>query len=422
MYSALILIAVLVFPADDRGGVQWERDYEKGLQKAKDLDIPVFLAFNMDGERANENTALTLYRDPEFIKRTRQFVCLIASKDSHESVEEVVDGQARQACSRFGSVSCEEHLKVEIRASKEYVGRDTVITPQHILILPSGMVVARKAYQASKNDLFKMMEMALKAVARAGKSGDSEELHRLQELKKQALERNADRRDAAIAELGRLPDPEARDALLDLCGSENMNATRLAAIDALATKGNYDALETVIACLKDRQNMVVMHAIVALEKLGLPEAVPVLTKMWNRKPKAIVAKEILRALAKCAPGDPEIRKMVHKAAETSKDSVIEWSAIVAIASLDGEPSDIEVLAKKMRDKSSNVRGLAAWSLGTLKRPEAVPILEGALESETSGDVRECIEAALRNIPIKSGPDDAKLANIVSRFFTEDIER
>ena len=420
MMLALMFAAFLALPAAD--GIQWERNFEQALEKAEKTGTPVFLAFNMDGEGANENTAHTLYRDPEFVKWTRDFICLIASSNTHEASEVVVGDEARQVCTRFGSVTCDEHLKVEIRASEKYVGRDTVIAPQHILIVPSGMVVARKAFQASKNDLFKMMQMTLKEVARAKQSGDGAEARRLQELKKQALERNADRRDAAISELGRLPDLEARDALLDLCGSANMNATRLAAIAALSTKGNYDALETLINCLKDRQSMVVTNAIVGLERLELPAAVAPLAKMWNMKPKAIVAKEIIRALAKCAPSDPEIRKLVHKAAKSSKDTVVEMSAIIAVSSLDGDPSDIELLATKMKDRSGNIRGLAAWSMGTLKMPEAIPVLEKTPQSEANGDVRECIEAALRNISIKSGPDDAKHANILTRFLTDDVKR
>ena len=48
------------------------------------------------------------------------------------------------------------------------------IAPQHLLITPKGQVLARKAYQASKNDLFHMMTLAEKELARQAGGGEDE--------------------------------------------------------------------------------------------------------------------------------------------------------------------------------------------------------------------------------------------------------
>ena len=420
--KTVVLVSLLFLPTSDTGGIQWERDYAAALEKASAENKPIFVAFNMDGEGANENAALKLYRTPKLVARSREFICLIASTSEHESRTEVIDGESREVCSRFGSVTCAEHLMVEIRASDAYVGKDTVIAPQHILLTPKGAIVARRAYQASLNDLFKMMDMAAREVAREASGGDSAELKRLKDLKLQAFERNAERRDAAISELGRLSDLEARNTLFSLVKPGKMDATRISAIDALATRGNYDALETLIDCLKDKNNLIVTHSIVALEKIELPPAVPPLMKIWKKKPKGLIAKEVIRALAKCAPADEEVRQLVYKAARSSKDSVVEMSAVVAMASLDCDPTGLDILADKLKERSGNVRGLGAWVLGALKLEEAIPILENALLTEGNAEVRECMEAALRNIPIKSGPDDAAFANMLPKFIMDDVAR
>src|SRR5690606_17783805 len=134
------------------------------------------------------------------------------------------------------------------KASDEFVGKDTVISPQHVLISPQGTVLARKAYQASLQEIFKMMTMAEKAVS---KGVDENESRRLKELMDQARERNSERRDPAIAELGGMANVQARDFLFELTEKNEMAATRVAAIDALASKGNYDALPVLEDLLKD---------------------------------------------------------------------------------------------------------------------------------------------------------------------------
>ncbi|MBI4879223.1 MAG: HEAT repeat domain-containing protein [Planctomycetes bacterium] len=415
----LILLSLLLAPGE---GVSWERDYKAAFEKAVERNVPVFLAFNMDGEGANDSTARSIYQDPEFVERSRDFVCLIASSAKHEARAETVDGAERQVCARFGSVTCEEHLKVEIRASEEFIGRDTVIAPQHLLITPSRRLLARKAYQASKDDLFKMMTLAEKELARLAGNEDQVEAARLRELKELALERNSERRGAAIVELGRMSNLEAHEMLFSLTDAENMDATRMEAIDALAVKGNYDALPVLSALLKDKSSMIVKHAIVALEKLELPIAVPDLMKLWKKNSKSTIAKEIPRAIARCAPDDPEVRESIYKAAKASQDSAVEESAIVAMAALKLDEEGIEILADKLKARSGNTRGLATWALGSSKLKEAAPILEKAKESETNANVRECMEAALRNLQIESGPDDPDFANMLRRFIEDDVER
>ncbi len=408
---ALILAAGMLAAATE--GITWEKDYDEAFAKAKERNVPVMLAFNMDGESANQSTADQIYRDPEFVARSRDFVCLIASTSRHAA--------AGGICSRFGAVTCDEHLKVEIKASDEFIGKDTVIAPQHLMITPARTVVARKAYFASKAEIVRMMRLAEKSMQTM--SDDDAEAKLLRELMERAQERNAERRGAAIAELGRMEHPAARDTLFKLTLPANMDATRMEAIDALATKGNYDALPVLLDRLKDKNNLVVKHAIVALEKLELPAAVPDLMRLWKKKPKSTIAREIIRALAKCAPADAEIQNLVLKSAKKSTDTVVELSSIIALVDLETKDDRaFELLREKVKDRNGNVRGLAVWCLGTMKEKDAIPVLEALAADESNAQVRVCIQAALRNIAIESGPEDSELANQLEQFLEEDIRR
>ncbi len=401
-------------------GVHWERDYDAAFAKAKERNVPVLLCFNMDGEVASDSTALRLYRDPAFVERSRDFVCLIASTETHETRAEAIGDEMIQACARFGALTCKEHLKVEIRASEEFVGKDSVISPQHVLISPGRLVLARKAYQASLQEIFKMMTMAEKAVS---KGVDEDETRRLRELMELARERNSERRDPAIAELGGMANVEARDFLFDLTEAREMAATRVAAIDALAQKGNYDALPILTDLLKDKSVQIVQHAIVAIEHLELPAAVPTLLKMWKRKPKTVLAKELPRALAKSSPHDERVREAILKELKRSKDQQVELATIVAAAELPDEDGEILArLEKKLGDRNGNVRGITVWVLGATKRKEAEPLLRELLEKDSNAEVRECIEAALRNMALEGKEEDAAFVRMFERFVTDDIER
>lgn len=399
-------------------GVAWETDYDAAFVHAKERAVPILLAFNMDAEVANDDTLKQVYQDAEFIKRSKDFVCLIASVSSHAPK----DGGDHPVCSRFGAVTCEQHQKIDIKARAEYVGKDTAIAPQHVLISPDRFVLARKAYFASKSELLDLMTLAEKAVRRGtGSGGASPDAARVKDLVVGAQDRNAERRRPAIAELGRFASPDARKALFELCDPTHMDVTRVDAIDALATRGNYDALPIVLALTKDKSVQVVKHAIVALEKLELPDAVPPLLKLWRARPKATVGREIIRALASCGKTNAEVQDVVRKAT-SSDDTVVEQSAIIALTSLPPDAATNEVLAKKLADRNSNVRGLAVYSIGKLRIPALKATLKERLPDESDTNVRSAIEIALAAYDFTGKGDEPRLYGLSGRFLEEDVTR
>ena len=98
----LLPLALLLLQGASAERIVWRGDLESALAKAKAEKLPILIAFNMDGEGANDTMVSEVYRDAKVVGRSRKFLCLVASKFDHDPVKE----GDRSVCSRFGSVTC----------------------------------------------------------------------------------------------------------------------------------------------------------------------------------------------------------------------------------------------------------------------------------------------------------------------------
>lgn len=415
MFGTWLLVAVL--GAD---GVKWEAEFDAAFEAARQRSVPVLIAFNMDHESAND-ALIKIYRDAEFGKSAGECVCLIASAFTHEAT---ADGH----CSRFDGLTCAQHQAIEKKARKTFLGTEEAIAPQHLLVTPDRKILSRRAFAIDASGLTKLIKMAARALRTqsadvAASGGDRAEPSapgvptgaEIAELIAKAKDRNAETRAAAISELGRIDDLRARDALIGLLDPKSMDATRAEAIAALATRGNFDALEPIIARLKDTNTMVVRAAIRGLGKLGLPGGAKALIDLGKKKLLTLVASEIPLALAECDPKAAEVRAFIEKAC-ASKDDAIVIGGLRALAKLEATPKTTKILRAKIDDSSTNVRGAAVWAIGTVRESSLVDELQSLAREETSLDVRQCITAALRNIASTAKePFDPELDGLLAKF-------
>ncbi len=403
-------------------GVAWETNLEAAFAQAKERNVPVLICFNMDNESAND-ALVSVYRDPEFGTKSGDCVCLIASAFSHP------DAKADASCPRFDGVTCEQHKTIEKAARKAFIGSDEVVAPQHILVAPDRHVLIRRAYSIDKSGLLKLITMATSALHTgktvevdhgASPTGDDPQLptvsaSHIAELIDAAKDHNAERRKPAIQELGRIDDLRARDALLALLDPKTMDDTRCDAIDALATKGNYDALLPIAARLKDSNTIVVQRAIAGLGRLELPAGVKPLLDLSKKKLVSMIACEIPSAMVDCDRDSPEATAFIKKAC-SNKDDAIVIGGLRALAKLDSDADSRKILGQKLADSSSSVRGMAVWVIGTNCERSFEDKLKALAEKETNLDVRTCILAALRNLSSTAEkPYDAELDNLLPRF-------
>jgi len=116
--------------------ILWQRSLEDALALCKTTGAPLLVAMNMDGESASERITKENYRDPEFVKLTRSFVCVIGSVFRHNLRDHDEQGR-RIPCPRLGEVTCGEHIALEPILFEKYLGGER-IAPRHALILSDG--------------------------------------------------------------------------------------------------------------------------------------------------------------------------------------------------------------------------------------------------------------------------------------------
>src|SRR5689334_16090204 len=123
-------------PRSDPRQILWQRSLDDALAMCKSTGAPLLVALNMDGESASERITKENYRDPEFVKLTRPFVCVMGSVFRHNLRD--YDEQGRPIlCPRLGAVTCGEHIALEPLLFEKFLGGER-IAPRHALILPDG--------------------------------------------------------------------------------------------------------------------------------------------------------------------------------------------------------------------------------------------------------------------------------------------
>jgi tetratricopeptide (TPR) repeat protein len=118
--------------------IHWQRSLEDALALSQAQGRPILVALNMDGESASERIVREQYRDPEFVRQTRAFVCVVGSLFRH-SARDFDDRGVRIACPRLGEVTCGEHIALEPLLFERFLGGER-IAPRHALVGVDGSV------------------------------------------------------------------------------------------------------------------------------------------------------------------------------------------------------------------------------------------------------------------------------------------
>ena len=150
MLRSLSLLAVSVAASVLPGSaadIQWSPSLDAALEAAAAEEQVIFIAVNMDGERANDQMAKKVYKDRKIKDLAEGTVNLIASADRHRK-----SGK----CPRFGCESCEQHRFVDISVREEILkpsATGAVIAPQHVFCAPDGSVLLSVPYEVSVSEL-----------------------------------------------------------------------------------------------------------------------------------------------------------------------------------------------------------------------------------------------------------------------------
>lgn len=418
MLSTLLAVSLALPAVGD--AVAWESDFDQAFQKALTRGCPVLICINMDQEWANDELANKVYREPEFVARSKTYVCLAASVFDHPSAG--APGQ----CSRFVGISCAAHRKIEIKARGKFIGGSVAIAPQHIIASPKGELISREAYFVGREALYEQLDSVFAADGSllefeslpTPKPGTAPgrgvtvgvPLLTLKELRERIPTEVQSEQFNLISDIGKLDRMTSVRMFTEVARHDGAaTALKKSAIRRLGKKGSYDTLDVLLELLEHEEIGIRISAAEGLELSELPEATEPLLGLLGRRPTEQLKCTALRAVGACGGADPRVQKALKSGLRDSTDSVRCSSALglgYAVGAIlrpgsEAKPTDakqpIRLLTRALGDKEWQVRGAAAYALGVARVDEAREELQEMFTEDRSSKVRGCAGAAIRNL-------------------------
>jgi hypothetical protein len=368
--------------------IDWEADYDETLKAAKADGKPIFVAFIMDNESANDQVAQTHFHDKEIVEMSRKFHCLICSIGTHGAT-------SNDKCQRFGKITCTNHQNCEMKARTAYIQSSQASAPQFIFVKPDGQgILVRSVWLIGPAELLKKMKLAL-GYNDPSKAGDEAKRQReeVDRVIAEADGKNAVKRASALAALSTLDDPRIIEFLVKQTAEGVDEPRRVEAIDAMGKRGNAKSLPVLLKLLQSGSIQIRNHATIALEKLGMMEAGPGLFAAAKKEQKANVKGNMIRALAVCDPKPQPHLEMIT----TMIASGPQVERLHAIrASLDVPINDAlkKALMTAAKDDTSRIRAAAFYALARRQVKEALPLMEKAVPQEKVKDAKALIESSV----------------------------
>lgn len=395
----LLLAAPLVVwtAADFTGeGIVWERDWDAAFSRAAAEGKVVFLAVNMDGEKANDVLATKTYHDELLLPLAARTVNLAASRFEHGG----------KTCSRFEGLSCPDHQKSDVAARGKYLkaGLDgQVIAPQHLWVDGAGKVLLSVSYSVTAQELAWCFVTAIQRVdpksdvkmpssARAPRrlvidgvaGGETVRPLTEEELEKvlDALQKGGfgGNRAELVTSLLATDHPDAVEAVAkELAGFglrngrgrggqvegflEQMEALRRALVHRIGVVSPASFWEAIAESIEDEDPRMRTEVAAALEQLGAPEALKIARKAFVAEKDQRAKQDFLRAVGACGREDSGARKIILQHVK-DKDAGIRRNALYAAGSFAADKDAAEALraafdSTDALDSQAALLGLAA---------------------------------------------------------------
>jgi len=444
-FAALAFAAALLAPLRSAGpaaapAIAWAASLAAAKERAEAEQKPLFIAINMDGERANDTLADEVYRDKAIVALAATTVNVVASTGQHGKAE----------CPRFGAVTCAQHQDVEVKVRHGVlnVTSGPVVAPQHVFLHPDGKVLLSVPYEVRAGELEWCFHEAWRRVdpaysgkpsARAQKPGrlviegvaaSSEAAPvtraRALELIKE-LRKGTGQHHELLYELARADEPEARDELRQfLRQGPQMGADgtigrdwRPPLLRWLGDVGPASSAELIVDFVGSGEVQLRHEAIVALEQLAAPEALGELMQQLRKEKEPRVRAALLRAIGACGAKDSKARGALVKAAK-DKDAGLRRAALLALGWLEPHEQSDGALAAGFAAADPSERAAAALGMALSRAPRWIAVLEPvagapATPAELQATAALCLEV-LRGAPY------ARLAAELTRVADDGVAR
>ena len=331
--------------------IAWESDFDEAFAMAARRNVPVFIAFGSDNEPVCETLATSLYRNREVVKKSRDFVCLIASPDTHAE---------SGPCPRYGHGSCCAHQAIEIKARERYIRSRIAVAPQHLFCAPDGTLVARREYALSKSDLLGMMRDARRSVRLVTELAQDATLE-----ERFAAITDPIARHGLIADALRSGGDGGLDQVLALAASmadQRKPDNLMLVLDGIGFARHESTAPLAVDHLAHSASRVRNHAAVALELIRSKDALPAILDALDRERSPAVRKNLLRAAGACAHGAPDVAELLLETARRGK-ALHRRNAILALRYFGDDATVAERLVEQTeRERSTEIREVAAFTL------------------------------------------------------------
>ena len=404
--------AILTTTLSVQGQIEWADSLDAALAKAKAEKRVVFIALNMDGERANDQMVNDHYKDPVLVKLSRESANLFCSTDDHAK-----SGR----CPRCKGPSCSWHRTNDYQVRRQILkveGDIAVVAPQHLFVGPDGEVISSASYFITKGELEWMWVQAIKKLRPDFVYKPSDRMRAPGQLKKGDVDKTEMKdkpptpeevekalRDvkkmgpasSAVADWARLfRDVRAKSRILirsenkkamdwvkaTLRSYDRLRGTMIEDIGNLSPKSWAPVIEEYLG---DKVGSTRLNTVIALEKLANPKSVKALRKFAkdeNDEDDEEILGRAYRAMAACGPTNRTVIKSVTKAAKSSKATLVRAHAVIGAGRLEDRKAIKQCLLAALKDKSPKVRSTAAYVIAIRQDEDMLTRLEKVAKFET----------------------------------------
>jgi hypothetical protein len=430
----------------------------------------IFLAVNMDGEKANERIVEKVYTDKSIVELSQSTLNVVASAAEHVPAD--------KPCTRFKGMFCLDHRRNDTAARKEILIADAdglVIAPQHVFIGPDGKVILSVPYEIDAHELEWCFATALAKADPAGKAAMPAGAHMPRRVVMGGVFDPKSTPGGSVAPLtkkelvelikemrkGTMRGPDRLNAMRRILASDEAEALEFVQDEMRSGGGGgpggggggggkyggggggagaagggglekhklmlhamgvlsppaYHAI--VEQSLDDHEVVLRTESAVALEQLAAPESVRALQTALQKESDPAVQKEILRALGTTGAADARVRTMLVKRATTEKNELLRLNAILALGSCDPEPEVKEALKTLLTKGTDKERTAAVCALALTRDESWIQEIEAATKETKDGDLAKAAAAATS---VLKGGELRKIREPMSHIGQDKVQR
>ncbi|MFT4541524.1 MAG: hypothetical protein ACI835_003985 [Planctomycetota bacterium] len=428
MLHSILTTLLLALPA---AGIAWEESLAATLQRAADEQRVVFIAINMDGERANDRMVDDVYKDKNIVALSELTLNLVGSVTPHTKLGR---------CSRFGSIECESHRLVESDIRGRFLRPDAdghVIAPQHLFLDPAGAVLLSVPYGVTSEELEWCFAAALRKVdptlkldlssgARAPKRvvmggvADAADIETpptqaeveqiIKDIRKGTI--RGGQRLTAIMRLLLSDDPEAMKMVqTELLGGrggrggrgggrgdgEDTASAKARIMHRMGKVSPTAYWEVALEFLSSTEEALRFEAIATLEQLARKETLKDLRNALRKAEDPRSERSLLRATAAAGAGDKRTRTDLLKKCSSEKDMLLRTNAVLALGHLAAH-KDVDAALTELLTESGGPESLsmaAALAMAMTREGSWVELLSSVVARAPDTPLAKACTASIK---------------------------